>query len=418
MFLESGNASECAGCYACYSICGHKAIEMKADENGFIIPVKNQDKCVECGLCTKVCPVDYPVYPNKALPSAYAAYDPKERTKSSSGGIFYTIASHVIKNHGVVFGAAFDSEMHLRHIGIETLDGLQQLRGSKYVQSHIEESFRNVRRFLKEKRLVYFVGTPCQVAGLNAFLMRNYDNLLTSDLVCHGVPSQYIFHKHLDMVSTQVESEVKDYSFRDTKTWTIREKISFKNGHTAVKYDGNTSPYLYAFGLGYSYRDSCFSCKFANIPRQGDITLADYWGVGRFHPELDDRGGVSMVLVNSAKGEKIWNEISGQLKYRESDIESCKRYNPNLVRPTTEPAERRTFLELLKHQPYIEVAEKMLQCPPEMRNKTIERTMILRRFGLIQPFEALKVLVKKSVAVLNLNKVAYDMYGKLRKICK
>lgn len=418
MFLESGNIRECSGCYACYSVCGHKAIEMKADENGFIIPVKIKDRCVDCGLCEKVCPIVHPAYPNAAQPSAFAAYDPKERKKSSSGGLFYTIARRVINNNGVVFGAAFDSEMHLRHIGVKTIEGLRQLRGSKYVQSHIEEVFREVRRFLKENRQVYFVGTPCQVAGLKAFLMRDYENLLTSDLVCHGVPSQQLFEKHIRLLSEQENSRVNGYSFRDTRYWVTREEVSFENGHTAVKYDGNTSPYLYAFGRGYSFRDCCFDCKFAHIPRQGDITLADYWGVGRYHPEVDDRGGVSMVLINSEKGERIWKDIRGCLKYRESDVESCKRYNPNLVRPTAEPEERRHFLTMLKSKPYAAVAEEMLQCPPQMRNRAIERAMKLRRFGLIQPLDALKVLVKKTVAVLNINKVAYEMYGKLRNIGK
>ena len=415
MFLESGNTRECSGCYACYSICRHKAIVMKTDENGFIIPVKIKEKCVDCGLCEKVCSVAHPVYSNNTQPSVFAAYDSKERTKSSSGGVFYTIASHVINNHGVVFGAAFDQKMHLRHIGVETLDGLEPLRGSKYVQSHVEEAFREVQRFLKEKRFVYFVGTPCQVAGLKAFLIRDYDNLLTSDLVCHGVPSQKLFEKHLDSLAKLENSEVNGYSFRDTKNWFICEKVSFKDGHAAVKYDGNMSPYLYAFGKGYSYRDCCFNCKFAHIPRQGDITLADYGGIGRYHPEVDHRGGVSMVIVNSRNGGNIWKEISGRLKYRESDVESCKLYNPNLVRPTAEPAERRRFLELLKCQPYDEVVEKMLLCPPEMRNKSIERTMKLRRLGLVQPFEALKVLVKKIVVALNLTKAAYELYGKLKK---
>lgn len=413
MFLDTGDIRTCSGCASCYNICGHGAIKFDKDKNGVSIPVKDLQKCTDCGLCDKVCPIEHPDYSNTATPKPFAAYDPEERRRSSSGGIFYTIAKHVITKGGIVYGAAFDENLNLHHYGVEKLEDLEKLRGSKYVQSDIGDSFREIRKHLRKGRLIYFVGTPCQVAGLKAFLMRDYDNLITSDLVCHGVPNQQLFKKHLSYLKSLEGSDVKGYSFRDTDYWFIREKADYADGKVSVKNDGNMSPYLYAFGLGYSYRDCCFECKFAKIPRQGDVTLADFWGIGRYHPEIDDRGGVSMVLLNSPKGEKIWEEIKNELKYRESDLEACTRYNPNIIRPTKEPEKRAEFLDLLRTEPYDVVAAKMLQCPLSMRNKKIDRQMRLRELGVLQPFEAMKVGLKKTVAFLHLNKIAYDIYKRL-----
>lgn len=251
------------------------------------MPRHYMDKCVHCGLCEKVCPVEHPVYENSETPDVFAAYSARERRRSSSGGMFYAIARYVIGKGGVVFGAAYDKDLRVRHIAAADMAGLEQLRGSKYVQSHVGDAFKEAAAYLKQGRLVYFTGTPCQIAGLKSFLRRRYDNLLTSDLVCHGVPSQWLFDKHLQYLSWREGSKVTSYSFRDGKYWTIREKVDYADGKVSCEFDGNRSPYLYAFGLGYTYRRSCFDCKFARIPRQGDITLADYWGVGRFHPQMD-----------------------------------------------------------------------------------------------------------------------------------
>lgn len=418
MFLKTNNLNECSGCAACYSICNHKAISMQTDENGFLIPVRDNNLCTKCGLCEKVCPIEHPDYSYSLNPSAFAAYDPKERRYSSSGGIFYTIAKYVIAQGGVVFGAAFDGNMQLRHIAVETIEGLELLRGSKYVQSNIGEIFKDVAKQLKLNRLIYFTGTPCQIAGLKSFLRKPYDNLITSDLVCHGVPSQKLFDMHLKYLENRTGSKVDAYSFRDCRYWMIREKVHYTNGKETVVNDGNMSPYLYAFGLGYSYRECCFDCKFAKIPRQGDITLADYWGVGRFHPEIDDRGGVSMVLLNTAKGLYIWNKVKQNLVIKTSSLEACKTYNPNLVCSSKKPEKRKEFLRKLKNESYETLSSTILRCPPSMKNRGIERIMKLRKWGLMQPIDAVKVFIKKMVALLGLNKWAYEVYVKIRKMFK
>lgn len=416
MFFKTNNIKECSGCAACYSICNHKAISMMTDESGFLIPVKDNNLCIECGLCEKVCPIEHPDYSFSQNPNVFAAYDSKERRHSSSGGIFYTIAKYVISQGGVVFGAAFDGDMQLRHIAVETMEGLELLRGSKYVQSNIGEAFKEVAKLLKLDRLVYFTGTPCQIAGLKSFLRKPYNNLITSDLVCHGIPSQKLFDMHLQYLENNANSKVDAYSFRDCRYWVTREKVHYVNGKETVVNDGNMSPYLYAFGLGYSFRESCFHCKFAKIPRQGDFTLGDYWGVGRFHPDIDNRGGVSMVLINTTNGMYIWNKVSQNLVVKASSLEACKTYNPNLVCPSKEPINRKDFLEKLKTDSYETLLTTILKCPPSMRNTGIERTMRLREWGLMQPIDASRVFIKKIVALLGVKKWAYEAYGKIRKI--
>lgn len=414
MYLNTHNPYECSGCAACYSICTHKAITMVEDEEGFIVPQRAMDKCVQCGMCEEVCPIEHPMYDNFKAPVVFAAYDSKNRRRSSSGGLFYALAQYVINKGGVVFGAAYDSNLQVHHISVDTKEGLERLRGSKYVQSYIGDAFRSAIAYLKQGRLVYFTGTPCQIAGLKACLHKPYRNLLTSDIVCHGVPNQHLFNCHLHYLSQQEGSKVVGYSFRDSKFWITREKADYSDGKVSYEMDGNCSPYLYAFGLGYIFRRSCFTCKFAHIPRQGDITLADYWGVGRFHPDLDDRGGVSLVLVNSMKGQQVWDVIKGNLKYRGSTLAACSTYNPNVIRPTREPKERESFFRQLAREGYDCMARTELCCPSEMRNSVVVLKMRLRQYGLWQPIDLLKVGLKRLLYATHLYGWTYKclLHGK------
>lgn len=394
MYFLTKNDYECSGCTACMNICAHKAITMQENEEGFLYPKRNSDLCVNCGLCEKICPVEHPVYLNNSDPDVYAAYDTKERKKSASGGLFYTIASYVIKQNGVVFGSAYDEDLNVKHICARTIDELQALRGSKYVQSDINDCYKQVKNELKKGVIVYFTGVGCQVAGLYAFLRKKYDNLITSDIVCHGVPSQKMFNIHLDYLGNKNASKVKEYSFRATNIWLTREKAKFYNGKVSLEYDGNKSPYLYAFGLGYIDRYSCFNCPFAKVPRQGDISLADYWGVQKSFPLMNATKGISLVIVNNQKGKDIWNNIKSQLKYEVSNIEDAVKNNPNVIRPTKEPLIRKKFFKILATEGYEQMTKTYLQCPNNMRNYHIERIMKLRKWYIYQPYEFIKYNLK------------------------
>ena len=261
---------------------------------------------------------------------------------------------------------------------------------------------KQVKDELRKGTLVYFTGVGCQVAGLYAYLRKDYDNLITSDIVCHGIPSQKLFDIHLKYLSDKYGSKVKQYSFRDERYWLIREETTLANNKRKYEYDGNMSPYLYSFGLGYTYRYSCFNCKFAKIPRQGDISLADFWGIGETAPAMDTSKGVSLVLVNSKKGEKVWNEIKPRLVFRQSTLEAAAKHNPNVIRPTKEPEFRRDFFRILAEEGYTKMAGTCLACPDNMRNKRIERIMTLRRMHIYQPYAKLKHLAKTILVALKI----------------
>ena len=200
MYFKTLDKKECCGCTACASACPQQCISMIQDEEGFYFPVVDKTQCIECGLCEKVCPFEHPKYENTEITEVYASYikDIEQRKKSTSGGVFYAIAQWVICQGGVVYGAAFDKNFKLRHIGVENLKDLEQLRGSKYLQSFLGNVFIEIKKNLKAGRWVYFTGVGCQVAGLKSFLHKKYDTLITSDLVCHGVPSQLMFDWHLN----------------------------------------------------------------------------------------------------------------------------------------------------------------------------------------------------------------------------
>lgn len=373
MYFHSLDKKECSGCTACLSICPKQCIVMEADEEGFFYPVIHEESCIRCGLCEKVCPFDKPIYKNISSPAVYATYvkNESQRMKSTSGGLFYSIAQWIIGQGGVVYGAAFDEHFKLRHIGVHTLGELHPLRGSKYLQSNLEHTFCEIRQYLKEGRWVYFTGVGCQVAGLKAFLCKEYPTLVTSDLVCHGVPSQLMFDWHLDYLRQKEKGEITYYSFRDCKGWGVCETYTYVSQTygrgTRKLYSYSLSPYLYSFMWSFNYRYSCYNCPFAKIPRQGDITLADYWGIKKYFPELETSKGVSLVLINTLKGENIWEKIKETLIYRLSCVENAAVENANLVHATQMPAIRKHCYEMIKQRGYKSVAEKEFKHPHYFR---------------------------------------------------
>lgn len=225
---------------------------------------------------------------------------------------------------------------------------------------------------------------------------------MTSDVVCHGVTSQHLFNMHLNYIGAKYNSKVIKYSFRELKYWITREKAIMENGKILYKYDGNRSPYLYALGLGYSDRYSCFNCKFAKLPRQGDITLADYWGVADIFPLLDTSHGVSLLLVNNSKGHNIFDKIKKQIVFYKSSLEDCVKHNINIIHPIEEPSIRKDFYKILERDGYEKMANTILACPEKMYNRRINRIMLLRRLHIYQPYEVFKRYVKFILVKLKL----------------
>lgn len=340
----------CLECRACEQICSKDAISMQENAEGFSYPKIDMDKCVDCGLCVKVCPAIHADDIKSKSCDVYAA-QLKDKTilkKSSSGGVFSLIAEHVIGSGGIVFGAAWDEHLQLRHIGVETIDALQKLRGSKYVHSDIGNTFIQARDNLKSGRLVYFTGTPCQIAGLKLFLRKDYTNLITSDLVCHGTPSQKLFNLFVKGMEKDRNVRLIDYQFRDKKVfgWSCSSSSSSINRKTGKKkyhfYDRNMVGYFQAFIKGHITREDCYKCPFASPERVSDITLADYWDISSHHPEFpNSREGVSLILINSTKGRNLLDLLEKNVILCKSTLTSAlKTSNHNLKAPTPRPSER------------------------------------------------------------------------------
>lgn len=374
MYFSSLEKKECSGCTACLHVCPKQCISMKQDKEGFLYPVIDESSCIKCGLCEKICPFNTTTYKNNE-PVVYAAYlkNISQRMKSTSGGVFYAIAKWIIEQNGIVYGAAFDDKFRLKHIGVDSINDLWKLRGSKYLQSDLGNVFSEIKQFLVQGRWVYFVGVGCQVAGLHAFLRKEYENLITSDLVCHGTPSQLMFDWHLDYLRKKEKGEIISYSFRDLESWGGGEIYKYisqthKQGIRRL-YGYNLSPYLYSFMNAFNFRYSCYNCKFAKLPRQGDITLADYWGVRYFFQDLETDKGVSLVLLNTSKACDIWNLIEDALEYRISRIEDAALKNKNLIQPTPMPKIRPSIYEMIKQRGYKSVADNEFRTPHYFRER-------------------------------------------------
>lgn len=208
--------------------------------------------------------------------------------------------------------------------------------------------------------MVYFTGVGCQVAGLRSFLLKDYPNLITSDLVCHGTPNQKLFDEHIAYLEKLYKGKAVDYQFRDNSKWGVYESVTIITGlHDTKIFKLPTykfSPYLYSFMHAMTYRLSCYECPFAKVPRQGDITLADFWGAKKFTPELDSSKGVSLILVNTPKGEKIIKQIKGELTLVETNLKDAATYNPNLVRHTKMPEIRKDIFNIIREKGYDIVA--------------------------------------------------------------
>ena len=292
--------SKCCGCSACMNKCPKDAITMVEDEYGFKYPQVDMEKCINCGLCEKVCPYNNE-YDKKQVFEKSIAYggwntDENIRAISTSGGVFTSIAKYIIEKNGVVCGAIYDKELNVVHDIVDNLDDLKKMNGSKYVQSDMKDNFRKIKEKLEKGVYVLFSGTPCQVSGLNSFLGKEYDNLYTCDIVCHGVPSPKVFEKYKKELEKENNSKLVNLNFRD--------KVSGWQGYSlSTKFDNNKSfsinaqktSYMKAFLSDIDLRESCPTCKFAKLPRYADFTLGDFWGVDESYPDLNpDNKGTSL----------------------------------------------------------------------------------------------------------------------------
>ena len=337
--FESKN--NCCGCSACEQICPKNAIKMTPDNEGFLYPEIDGSLCVECGACKNVCAFQNDYEKNKSQ-KAYAVKhkDFDTRMTSRSGGVFIAISDYIFEKNGTVYGAAFDNDFSVCHIRTTNKSERDRLKGSKYVQSDVKDTFASVKNDQKNGMYVLFSGTACQVAGLKNYL-KNIDTskLYTCDLVCHGVPSPKVWKEYLDYCEKKYNGKVTNADFRDkTLGWNAhKEAIWIDNNKHILK------KYTYLFYENDIERPSCYNCKYTNIDRPADFTLADFWGINKIVPNFNDNKGVSLLLVNSDKGIELFNRIKDDTVFVECDINKSILPNPNLLNPTAKPKSREAF---------------------------------------------------------------------------
>ena len=368
----------CCGCSACVQRCPKQCISLTEDEEGFLYPYVNEESCVECGLCEKICPILNPqeeTFPLQVI--AAKNTNTEERLGSSSGGLFLPLAKSIINEGGIVFGADYDSNWEVHHVGVENVSGLYALMMSKYLQSRIENTYKEAEKFLKCGRKVMFVGTPCQIAGLHGFLRHKvYPNLLTIDVVCHGAPSPGVWRQYLAETYSEEEfiksrlkaaagkntvlyqslnakSPIGDIKFRDkTDGWkkyrfVVRQKSASKADQNSVlssvfHYDNE---YMNGFLNDIYLRPSCYHCTLKNGASHSDMTIADYWAAKVVDKDFDDDKGLGLVILYSEKGRKVFAGLD--LTVREVSSENAHLYNGGFNEHTLPHPKRAKFFRMI-----------------------------------------------------------------------
>lgn len=368
--ININNKENCTSCFACYNVCPVNAIEMIEDSEGFKYPKVNKEKCINCGLCDKTCPV----INNKEnegyykRPKVIAAYTKNNhiRLDSTSGGVFSELAKKIYSENGYVCGAIYNKDWGVEHIVSDTIDDLDNLRSSKYLQSDMNDNFKQIKKLLEEGKKVLICGSPCQISGLHNFLQKNYENLYTIDFICRGMNSPKIFKGYIKYLEGKYKSKAIKVKFKNKiHGWhNFSTKVDFANGKS---YIGGR--YEDSFMIGYLQknafmRPSCYNCKFKGLPRNADITLADFWGIEKINPKMDQNKGTSMIYINSNKGQKLFDEIKDQLVYEEISSDEVFKENTAMKESVAMTKERNGVFKEIDNLSYKELSNKYFPEPP------------------------------------------------------
>lgn len=333
--IEIINKENCSGCSACAMVCPKKCIKMEKDNEGFFYPIINKNLCINCNRCSNICPIL-----NKTQAKDYhlegivcCSKNEDIRKNSTSGGFFAELARMVLKENGIVYGVLYDEKFLPKHECIKTLKELKKICRSKYIQSNINESYKEVKKYLETDKLVLFSGTPCQIMGLKNYLSRDYDNLITCDVVCRGVISPLLWIKHLNEIKYKYNSEIEYIGFREkfSSFHKTRLIIRLKNGKfyapsTDIEWISRF------FSLGICLRPSCYKCAFKGLYRVSDFTMFDCWDLSRLvESEKDDDKGYTNVLLHTKKAKKYLDKIKSELIYWQIDVNKAKKYDGVMI---------------------------------------------------------------------------------------
>lgn len=383
--IEIIDKSKCSGCAACANVCPRDCIEMSPDALGFLYPKVDSQVCIDCGLCAKICPVsNRNSFEENRMELAYATKnrDDDVRKNSSSGGVFSLLAQKIIAKNGVVFGAKFNEKMEVVHDFAETIESLADFRGSKYLQSKVGDSYSKAKEFLDSGRLVLFTGTPCQVYGLHNCLGQQYENLLTLDIVCHGVLSTAVFEKYISHREEKKGSKAKSMTFRNKANgWrNYAIVIDFEDGSKYVMPHGKDEM-MRVYLSNYAMRPSCHECHFKGKNRASDITLADFWGAKQVVPQLDDDKGLSWVICRSQKGFEYLQSILAETENQPVNYDEVVKYNMSAEISSPKPKNDDKFCEEILREPFDKVVEKYCRISFASRVKRKIKSIVKRMLG-------------------------------------
>lgn len=357
--FQTVSEHKCMGCGACAAVCHFGAIQMADNKDGFKNPVINKSLCKECMKCFNICPAQNPTYPNSKEPLCYAAMAKDEIRKiSSSGGVFTVLAEFIINMDGYVCGAAFNDDFSVSHIIVNEIEALDRLRGSKYMQSDTNNTYAKTKELLDQNKYVLYTGTPCQIAGLYAYLQHDYPHLFTVDLVCHGITSSKVFRKyHKDCHNGK---KITHIGFKEKEPWGWHAgmKLSFDDGSEYAAI-AQKDPFFNAYLKSLAKNEACEFCTSNAIPRQADLTIGDFWGIRKADPSLDDNKGTSVVLINNEKGSELFNNVKDRFKLvRQVDLSYAIAGNHSLVKPYRVHKNSKWFFRRLENEVFDKLENK------------------------------------------------------------
>ena len=383
--IKITDKSQCTGCSACFSVCSQKAISMDHDEYGQIYPQVSQELCTNCGLCEKICPLLHkdriPGDVNLQALEVKAVYNKDEevRRRSTSGGFFSLLAANVIDRGGAVCAARFDDHFHIHHTFFDSMNQIDPYRGSKYAQSDLGNVFQQIKEYLKT-RPVLFVGTPCQVAGLKSYLIKDYDNLITCDFICMCISSGKMWDEYIS--DYQNKHKIKRIFFKDKRIgwhkgdW--RMLIEDEQGEHFWK--GVENPFFNSYLKHYSARPSCFSCAFRHCRRMSDFTISDCWGIDTVNPGFDDNKGCTSLIIQSEKGKRAFEEIKSKANYQDYSISNVCQYNRHIKIQASVPQGYDQFCRDYKSFGFAYAANKVL--PKRGLGRIIKRLKSIIKRGI------------------------------------
>lgn len=372
--------NKCNGCSACYNSCLKNAILMKEDEEGFVYPEIQKDKCINCGKCLNVCP-NYNLKTLNVDEVAYACYskDKNQHMVSSSGGFFAEAAKYILSKNGTIYGAAFNTDMEVEHIGISRIEDLNKLTGTKYVQSKIGDCFNLIKNDLQKDKYVLFSGTPCQVAGLKNFLNRDYDKLICIDLICHGVPSPEVWKRYIS--EKFGDRKVINMKFRNKENGISNVLLQFELDNGELYSEAyRDCLYIQGFINNYYTRRSCFSCSFKGKNRYSDVTIGDFWSINEFHNEMTNKYGVSAVIAHTNKGKNLIESITENLNICGAKSSEIAVWNESLNEPAKLTRYRSMFYSLWQDDTVDDVIRNLMSIKEEnqIENKSFLKKMYER----------------------------------------